>query len=404
MSMNKAYVFAADPNGNDQLAGTLESDGFTGKFSYADTWLAQPWSYSLDPVNLPLSPKTYRVTNKKGVHAVFSDAGPDDWGTRIMLMHNTSAPANELERLLRTSGGGVGCLRFSGSRTRPKRPKPLPSLGRIQELVQIADRVQGQAALTEEELALIDPGSSLGGARPKVSCQDDAGNKWLVKLSRKSEIVNIPRLEYAAMTFCSTYLGIDTPECRLLDLNDERQAFMIKRFDDCAHFISAYGLINEDRIRQIKDSRANPYSYLNIAAIIRKHSANYEHDCNQLFRRMCANILMGNTDDHSRNHALLFNIAKGTWGLSPAYDMLPSIGGQKGNQALGVGRNGSESTRENALTYCRNFLLDTDEAASIYDTFRELLIKNWSGHAIKVGVWESDLEIINKFLNVAFED
>lgn len=398
--MNKAYIFAADANGNDVLAGSLESDGFTGRFTYADSWLAEPWTYPLDPVNLPLSPKPYLITNKKGVHAVFSDAGPDDWGTRIMLFHNTSAPANELERLLRTSGGGVGCLRFSGSRSRPKTPKPLPLLARIQELVQVVDRAQGQDSLTDEELALIDGGSSLGGARPKVSCIDENGDKWLVKFSRKSEVVSIPRLEYASMTFCSKYLGINTPECRLLDLGNDKQAFMIRRFDDNAHFISAYGLINEDRVRRIQDSKSNPYSYVNIATILRKHAENFEVDCNQLFKRMVANVLLGNTDDHSRNHAMLFDIPKGTWGLSPAYDMLPSIGGTKGDQAIGVGKNGSASTRENVLSYCTLFLVKPQDAEIIYDSFLEGFATHWNQHALDMGVWESELKIINKCLNL----
>lgn len=397
--MTKGYVFAADSAGNDVLAGTLESDGSTGIFTYADTWLSLPWSYPLDPVNLPLSPKRYMVTNKKGVHGVFSDAGPDDWGTRVMLLHNTSAPANELERLLRTSGGGVGCLRFSGARTRPKTPKALPSLARITELVEIVERAQGRDALTEEELALIDPGSSMGGARPKVSCVDDAGNPWLVKLSRKGEVVGIPRLEYAAMTFCSQYLGINTPECRLLDLGNDQSAFMIRRFDEFSHFISAYGLINQDRARQIQDSKANPYSYVNIATILRKHADKFEVDCRELFRRMVANILLGNTDDHARNHAMLFDILNAQWGLSPAYDMLPSIGGAAGKQALGVGKFGSDSTIENALSYSTLFCLKEAEAKAIIETTQDAIASHWNQHALDMGVWPVELRIINQHFN-----
>lgn len=398
--MNKAYVFAADAAGKDVLAGTLESDGKNGSFTYADTWLSETWTYPLDPVNLPLSPKRYAITNKKGVHGVFSDAGPDDWGTRIMLYGNKSAPANELERLLRTSGGGVGCLRFSGSRSRPKAVAPLPSLSRIAELVHIIDRAQGRELVTPEELALIDPGSSMGGARPKVSCVDEDGKRWLVKLARKGDIVDTPRLEYASMTFCRDKLGINTPECGIMKLGDDQVAFVIRRFDDHAHFISAHGLFNQDRVRPIQDSKLNPYSYVNLSSILRKHATEFEKDCHELFRRMVVNIAIGNTDDHSRNHAMLYDISCGRWSLSPAYDMLPSINGTRGQQALGVGQFGSLSTRENALSYAHLFSIKEYEAECIVDEIYEAIALEWHGHLIDAGVSEADCYIINQFINV----
>ena len=51
----------------------------------------------------------------------------------------------------------------------------------------------------------------------------------------------------------------------------------------------------------------------------------------ELFRRMVFNILLDNTDDHEKNHALLVNDAQ-QFELSPAYDVLPS------GQALGFQR------------------------------------------------------------------
>ena len=43
----------------------------------------------------------------------------------------------------------------------------------------------------------------------------------------------------------------------------------------------------------------------------------------QLFRRMVFNILIDNTDDHEKNHALLRQ-ADGHYLLSPAFDVVPS--------------------------------------------------------------------------------
>src|SRR3546814_2718620 len=62
-------------------------------------------------------------------------------------------------------------------------------------------------------------------------------------------------------------------------------------------------------------------------------------DARELFRRMAFNVLIGNTDDHGRNHSFLMNRA-GEWSLAPAFDLLPTLpGGDR--QALGVGPRGA---------------------------------------------------------------
>lgn len=43
----------------------------------------------------------------------------------------------------------------------------------------------------------------------------------------------------------------------------------------------------------------------------------------ELFRRMVFNILIDNTDDHEKNHVLLMT-ERGTYELSPAFDVLPT--------------------------------------------------------------------------------
>lgn len=55
----------------------------------------------------------------------------------------------------------------------------------------------------------------------------------------------------------------------------------------------------------------------------------------ELFRRMVFNILIDNTDDHEKNHALLMT-ATGEYELSPAFDVLPS-GQALGYQQMRVG-------------------------------------------------------------------
>ena len=133
MAYQIAYVFASAPTGESLLCGKLGLAG--GTFTYADSWLNQPWAYPLDPANLPLSPVQFRTRLPAAVFGVFSDSGPDDWGRRVLLMAHSHAPENELERLLQGSGTGVGCLRFSLSQRSIKPVAALPDMSRVEELL-----------------------------------------------------------------------------------------------------------------------------------------------------------------------------------------------------------------------------------------------------------------------------
>ncbi len=213
---DQAYVFSLSPQGERRLVGEIETSSLMCEFQYDSEWLDSPWAYPLDPVNLPLSPKRYHVHNLKNMFGVFSDAGPDSWGERVLLQHHNSLPRNETERLLRLSGMGVGCLQFSLSRTRPKEIPALPSMDRLLHLANATENLLLKHQLTNDELLLLEPGSSMGGARPKVTVCDKDG-AWLVKFSRPDDLIDIPKIEYACMQLLSK-AGINVPETKLMPL------------------------------------------------------------------------------------------------------------------------------------------------------------------------------------------
>lgn len=403
MAYESAYVFAFDPGGQHQLAGTLHGSAGVGTFTYSSNWLEASWAYPLDPVNLPLSNKRYRVLNQHAVFGVFRDAAPDDWGTRIMLLRHEHAPVNELERLIRTSGGGVGCLRFSLSRSQAKIPAPLTGMEKLQQLARAAEKLEERKKLKQEELELLEPGSSMGGARPKVTVVDDEAEqaRWLIKFRKSGDLLDMPLLEYCSMLFLKKHLQLNIPEIRLIAMG-KTHAFAIKRFDGSTqqpkHFISANSLFNQDRIRLITDSRRNPYSYCNLASLIRKHCKNYLADNRELFTRMLANIMMGNTDDHARNHAFIYDIKSNTWQLSPAYDMLPIVTSRAGQQAMGVGKYGAQASIENALSYSNLFGLKNTEAKELADHIQNAY-QAWPKFCLEHGMGEADVELVKRVTN-----
>ncbi|MGD8175535.1 type II toxin-antitoxin system HipA family toxin [Marinimicrobium sp. ARAG 43.8] len=394
-----AYVFTRTSGGELTRVGQLSARPPVGTFRYDSQWLENRDAYPLDPENLPLKAHTFRTTNRKAVFGVFTDAGPDDWGTRVLLLNNSSTPKNEIERLLRTSGSGVGTLAFSLSRSATRPASQPPDITLLAELSNVIQKVSERETLTSDQLALIEPGSSMGGARPKVVvCEGE--ESWLVKFSRVSDPVDIPRLEYATMKLLFQ-AGFHVPEVRLEELGNGQTAFLIKRFDRTpgqpVHFLSANSLFNLDRVRTVRDSKLNPYSYINLARILRHHSSEPERDCHELFRRMVFNILIGNVDDHARNHGMIYEINQQRWGIAPAYDVLPTIHGAQGRQAMGVGVDGANSTKTNALSYANLFMLDKTTANRFYSEVKAIA-EELPHFAQQAGMAAAEQSILTSFL------
>jgi serine/threonine-protein kinase HipA len=61
--------------------------------------------------------------------------------------------------------------------------------------------------------------------------------------------------------------------------------------------------------------------YTDLFSLMRKHSCQPEGDVPMLFRQMVFNAMIGNTDDHLKNFAMLHG--SNGYFLSPAYDLLP---------------------------------------------------------------------------------
>jgi serine/threonine-protein kinase HipA len=82
---------------------------------------------------------------------------------------------------------------------------------------------------------------------------------------------------------------------------------------------------------------------------------------------MVFNILVDNTDDHEKNHALLVvsQFANGRLRLAPANDVLPTNLGQ-GYQEFICGDQGRDFTLANAMSQCEAFgLLPAKAAAAV---------------------------------------
>ena len=119
----------------------------------------------------------------------------------------------------------------------------------------------------------------------------------------------------------------------------------------------------------------------------------------ELFRRMVFNILIDNTDDHEKNHALIMNDAQ-QYQLSPAYDVLPS-GQALGFQQMRVGDQEADSTIENALSMSQLFSLTKDQAAKEVRAVAKV-VDGWREHFRSAGVKRRDIEMYAQWIDRDF--
>ncbi|MBI1948141.1 MAG: type II toxin-antitoxin system HipA family toxin [Deltaproteobacteria bacterium] len=372
-----------------------------GRFVYGRRYLARADAVPIDPVELRLADRTYETAAQKGVFGALRDAGPDYWGRRVIERHAGKAELSELDYLLLSPDDRAGALGF-GRNTDP--PAPLLAFNRtldLKKLQEIADQVadadrdgpRHETAIQVQELLLV--GTSMGGARPKAVVEDEDG-LWLAKFNRPDDKWNHARVEHAMLGLARS-CGMTTAESRVVSVAD-RDVLLVKRFDrhkvhdgyTRARMVSALTLLRADDTQQSRER----WSYLLLVEELRRASASAAQDATELFRRMCFNALISNTDDHPRNHALL---ATGLhWRLSPAYDLTPSmpVSIERRDLALTVGDAGRFASAENLLSQCARFLLERDQARAIVDEMEGEVASLWYEVARRVGVTERDCATI----------
>lgn len=335
----------------------LASGGRAVALQYGAEWLASGFPLSED---LPLTPGLFVPAGKDTAAGAVDDARPDRWGERVIRKFEPSPRLSILEYLLFAGDDRYGALGVSeaGDAYVPWRSAPMPDLASLQEMAEVVRKVLANEAVPEMQRRLVRPGVSLGGARPKSLIAID-GEPWLVKFS-EGEALDTELVEHAAMTLAAR-CAIDVAPTRALPVGG-RHAVAIRRFDRAGerrlHAVSAHVALR---------AVGEELGYPQFAQLLRRlaPAAQIARQQEQLFRRMVFNILVDNTDDHEKNHALLRQ-PDGTWLLAPAFDVVPAAQGL-GYQALVVGDAGAESTLENALSQARSFGLRLPAAKAIVE-------------------------------------
>jgi serine/threonine-protein kinase HipA len=365
-----------------------------GQFRYASEYLEHPRAFPIDPLHLPLSTEIFNADRPRaGVHGVFEDSLPDDWGRRLLVRRYKLGRGDQrVPQLLRLLGSqGLGALSYVED-GRPELKSTGVSSRHLQELAMLAEKFEQEpAAVTDDELSLLfQAGSSPGGARPKALVEDENG-AYLAKFASAKDHMDVVSLEAAAMEL-GRRAGIETAETRLLPLSS-RKCLLVKRFDineagGRNHMVSMQTLLKADDWYNA--------GYRDIAKVIKHVSTQPGQDLQRLYRQMVFNVIIGNTDDHLKNFLMLHNDEG--WSLSPAFDLVPNIGFNQ-EHVLRIGLDNRPADLETLLAEAKHFgIKRRQQTVDMIEEVHEI-VTAWPEVFSIYSVPEKDVEIIGKDIN-----
>ena len=369
-------------------------------FQYEPSWLNNELAFVLDPRLELWNGEQYPPADTPAF-GIFMDSAPDRWG-RVLMERGEAAAARREGRDMRALQDldfllgahdltRIGALRFrisDSGRFLDSCANPAPPASGLAELAHISRRLEepGAENLREYEgwLAVLSaPGTSLGGARPKANFTDPGNRLWIAKFPALDDGYDVGRWEFVAHRLASR-AGVRVPESRLEQLGDGYGTFCVARFDRVAG--SRRMVASAMTLLERHDDDTG--SYLDIAEFISDHGAPHtiDRDLEQLFRRAVFNVLVGNRDDHLRNHG--FTLDRTGWRLSEAFDMNPN--GARGRHALTFDGCSAEPNVATVVKTAELYRLDGQRARNIVTEVRGA-VAGWRDEAARQSLPASDL-------------
>ena len=315
---------SASPCGEMVTSEADSSGAMRGAFRYSSDYLNHPKAFALDPNQLPLFKDEFLANRPSGVHAVFEDALPDDWGKRLLILKgNLGRGEQTIPRMLQAMGAdGLGALSFFPTGDQQLN-QPYAQMTELKQLLEAAYRYDAGDIVAQQAMSLLfRAASSPGGARPKALIMDENGDHWIAKFPGPRDKMGMTRIEAATLAL-ARHCGLIVPDFFVKTVG-RRSVLFVKRFDVLnaggrRHMISAQTLL-----------AAEGYSvlgYSDLFQAVRKIINQPSTALPMLFRQMVFNAAIGNTDDHLKNFTILHD--DNGFSLSPAYDLLPDTANRR---------------------------------------------------------------------------
>lgn len=411
--MKKLYVYADfDWLNGPVLVGELGCENVRGSLSYSfkydNEWLGSYAGMILSE-DIRNYPGMQYTQPGRDVFGCFSDALPDRWGRTLLerreqiLAKEEGRPVARLTSLDMLMGiedqSRMGGLRFSESMdmnfinvTDRLSVPPIVNLRELIAASQAIEEAEEKGVLPEKRWLdqLYDPGTSLGGARPKSNVADEEGCLNIAKFPSRNDAGDVGLWEHFAHLMAAK-AGIDAAHTRVMKVASPYSTLLSKRFDRTAdgrriHFASAMTLLGFCD----GDNAHNGKGYLDIAEFIIRGCTDVERNLRELYRRVAFNICIGNSDDHFRNHGFLLT-SKG-WTLSPAYDMNPSL---SRHQSLMISKDSNNADLDILLNASDDYFIPGNDAESIIHEVRASMT-GWQKTARRLGLPERDIALFEE--------
>ena len=356
------------------LAGRLDRSEQRYTFTYGRSYRERSDAIALSPFELPLRPGAFEPEGLHAVHSCLRDAAPDAWGRRVIGYRHPGFQADELDFMLLSGSDRIGALDFQrgGVEWNPRGEGRV----RLEDLSEAAALIDARRPLPPELDLVLLHGSSVGGARPKAVVDADDAH-YIAKFSSSTDTYDVVKAEFVAMRLAAL-VGLDVARVELKEVLG-RDVLLVTRFDrlQTARGTTRRLLLSGLSLLGLHEMEARYASYRALADLIRQRFDAPGQTLRELFRRLVFNILVGNTDDHARNHSAFWDGR--SLQLTPAYDVCPQLrSGGEASQAMGIGGvRGNLATLANAVSIADAFQVETKAARDIADDLLSGVRAHW---------------------------
>lgn len=383
----------------DKPIGIVYLDDIKGKeiysFSYTDYAIENNlYNVLLDDEILFVRGRQYKNDSSTPYHFLL-DSAPDRWGKNLIKRALGKKNISFSDFLINVSDySRMGALRYKTNIDGPfeLQAQNVPPYKFLRELENVAYNYD-EFIEDDEWKALLSPGSSLGGARPKATIYDNNKELYIAKFAHKQDDYDISKVEYLTYRLAKD-VGIYFSPSKLIEIAPNRSVFLTKRFDrengERIHYVSFMTLLNTD------EGESSNYSYLDIAECIAKYSDNPTEDLKELFKRVAFYIFVHNYDDHLRNIGMIYR--NGRYRLAPCFDANITLY----NSHLTVSIDGTSDISLEKLLECSLFFkTNLEEGKAIIEEMKATLSKSFKRIAKEIHLDNSIYNQIAKFLDLS---
>ena len=323
-----------------KYVGAITGESYSdASFKYDKEYLSSEYAVPIS-VSLPLKEEAF---SPERTGAFFESLLPEGFSRRAVA---NWIKADERDYITILSALGKECL---GAIKILEEETVIPAA--YEELS--IDRVRELAAegATRSTQILMETHLSLAGASGKVGLYYDKDNdKWFLPIgdAPSTHIVKQSHVRYDQIVLneqlcmlMAERICLNVPKSFIINTGkntDNEVLFVTERFDRLLYegriinnLVSPLRLHQEDFAQALgipseKKYERDPSGYMKkMFDLLRSNSSDPVEDQKELFRRIVFNYLIGNTDCHIKNYALLYNRDLKGVRLAPAYDILSTM-------------------------------------------------------------------------------